>query len=199
MSDVGDDLVSGADLHKHLGRLAALYVGTVHRGPWFELLEVGPVEGQYRMVTVPADKPTRRHPTRQMGVLVDWEYPVRDAPRDAGERLRMRIGLGDRLLAPKPMRIRAAPRHAHDWRRAEVSRWPDMKGKGRHGIAETIRSMIHAGVLKQGKLLPSAVSIEAQCGVSRFLVRQALRDLAERGIVRYVQGRGYFVHGEKDE
>ncbi|MGA2513975.1 MAG: FadR/GntR family transcriptional regulator [Candidatus Limnocylindrales bacterium] len=60
-------------------------------------------------------------------------------------------------------------------------------------VAARILRVILAGHLKPGDRLPSERELGAQFGVSRTVVREAIRSLAGRGIVNVVSGRGLAV------
>lgn len=57
-------------------------------------------------------------------------------------------------------------------------------------LADTLLARIRAGALRPGDRLPSARELEREFGVSRVVVREALRGLAAKGIVRVRQGVG---------
>ena len=61
--------------------------------------------------------------------------------------------------------------------------------------AESLMSYIEASDRQPGDLLPSEASLAAQLGVSRPVVREALRTLEGRGIVQIVNGRGAVIQG----
>jgi GntR family transcriptional regulator len=52
---------------------------------------------------------------------------------------------------------------------------------------------IESGAWKPNAQLPTEADLALRFGVSKITVRQALRDLAERGYIRREQGRGTFV------
>lgn len=60
-------------------------------------------------------------------------------------------------------------------------------------IAEAIRSQIESGELPPGKKLPSERDLAATYGTARNTAREAVRLLAESGLVITDQGRGSFV------
>ncbi|EKK3975021.1 GntR family transcriptional regulator [Cronobacter sakazakii] len=64
-------------------------------------------------------------------------------------------------------------------------------------IADTLREQISAGVLKPGDALPTESALQAQFGVSRVTVRQALKQLISEQIVESVQGSGTYVKEER--
>jgi GntR family transcriptional regulator len=60
-------------------------------------------------------------------------------------------------------------------------------------VAEALAAEIAAGRFKAGDQIPSERSIAEEMGVSRMTARQALRTLAERGVVQPRVGQGTFV------
>ena len=62
-----------------------------------------------------------------------------------------------------------------------------------HQLKTILLDRISQGLWKPGEQLPTEDKLVAQFGVSKATVRQALRDLAEAGMVRREQGRGTFV------
>lgn len=60
-------------------------------------------------------------------------------------------------------------------------------------IADDIRTQIIKGKLKPGSKLPTQLELEAQHGVSRVVVREAIARLRHEGLVISHQGRGVFV------
>jgi GntR family transcriptional repressor for pyruvate dehydrogenase complex len=63
-------------------------------------------------------------------------------------------------------------------------------------IARLIADGIVAGDLRPGDMLPSERELAARFGVSRPLVREALRSVEELGLVETRPGRGSFVRSE---
>jgi len=63
----------------------------------------------------------------------------------------------------------------------------------RAGLARSLEQRILSGELAFGEKLPSERSLVADHGVGRSSVREAIRELAERGLVEIVPGRGTFV------
>jgi len=57
-------------------------------------------------------------------------------------------------------------------------------------VAEQLRSLIEAGVLRPGQRLPTEAVLAAEFGVSRATVREALRLLSAQGMVRKAKGTG---------
>lgn len=60
-------------------------------------------------------------------------------------------------------------------------------------VAEIVEAGIASGEWPAGARLPTEAELALRFGVNRHTVRQALRDLAERGLVRAVQGSGTYV------
>jgi GntR family transcriptional regulator len=60
-------------------------------------------------------------------------------------------------------------------------------------IADTLAAEIAAGRFKTGEQIPSERVIAEELGASRMTVRQALRHLADRGLVEARVGQGTFV------
>jgi GntR family transcriptional activator of glc operon len=60
-------------------------------------------------------------------------------------------------------------------------------------VAERIEGLIADGVLKSGQLLPSERRLTEKLGVSRTALREGLRLLRARGIIRTEQGKGSYV------
>ena len=60
-------------------------------------------------------------------------------------------------------------------------------------VAEALAAEITAGRLKTGDQVPSERVIAGEMGISRMTARQALRHLAERGVVQPRAGQGTFV------
>lgn len=64
-------------------------------------------------------------------------------------------------------------------------------------VQEDIRARIEGGEYSPGALLPTESELRAIYGVSRATVREALRGLAQRGIVERRQGVGTFVRNAR--
>jgi len=64
-------------------------------------------------------------------------------------------------------------------------------------LQEDLRSRIEGGEYAPSTMLPTEAELRAIYGVSRATVREALRGLAERGLVERRQGVGTFVSGKK--
>lgn len=60
-------------------------------------------------------------------------------------------------------------------------------------LAEDVETDIASGLLAPGAKLPAELELASQYGVSRVTVRRAVKDLAERGLLVVVHGRGTFV------
>lgn len=60
-------------------------------------------------------------------------------------------------------------------------------------VETAIEEAIRSGDLAQGEKLPSEMELCAQFGVSRTVMREALRMLSARGLLRIEKGRGIFV------
>lgn len=64
-------------------------------------------------------------------------------------------------------------------------------------VIDHLRHEIEIGKLKEGDQLPTEPQLEAQFGVSRTVVREAIADLRSAGFVRPLQGKGVFVSDPK--
>jgi len=73
--------------------------------------------------------------------------------------------------------------------RAETSRNPQVADV----VCERIERLIVDGVLKTGQLLPSERRLTEKLGVSRTALREGLKLLRARGIIKTEQGKGSFV------
>ncbi len=62
-----------------------------------------------------------------------------------------------------------------------------------HAVVEAIENSIRSGHLVPGMKLSSELELCQQFGVSRTVLREALRVLSGRGLVRIEKGRGIFV------
>ncbi|MEV4837811.1 GntR family transcriptional regulator [Nonomuraea sp. NPDC049486] len=60
-------------------------------------------------------------------------------------------------------------------------------------VADDVEADISSGRLTPGAKMPSELDMAAQYGVARVTVRRAVKDLAERGLLAVVHGRGTFV------
>jgi GntR family transcriptional repressor for pyruvate dehydrogenase complex len=65
----------------------------------------------------------------------------------------------------------------------------------RSEVASQLEAEVLSGGLEAGTKLPSERELAVRLGVSRPLVREALRSLVERGLVEISPGRGTFVRG----
>lgn len=63
-------------------------------------------------------------------------------------------------------------------------------------IAATLEAEIGASHYRAGDKLPTEAALSARFGVNRHTVRQALANMAERGLVRARRGAGVFVAAE---
>ena len=66
-------------------------------------------------------------------------------------------------------------------------------------IVEQVQEMIVSGQLQPGDQLPAERQLAEQFGVSRTAVREAIKSLAERGLVDILVGRGTFVTSPSHE
>src|SRR5258705_1211144 len=64
------------------------------------------------------------------------------------------------------------------------------------GIVAAIAERVLSGALVAGDRLPSERQLALEFGASRPMVREALRSLTERGLIRVEAARGAFVRGE---
>ncbi|MGW4739144.1 GntR family transcriptional regulator [Nocardia xishanensis] len=60
-------------------------------------------------------------------------------------------------------------------------------------IANEYAQLIETGALTPGTRLPSYVELAAQHGVSQIVIREAVRNLRSRGLIRSVPRRGTYV------
>jgi GntR family transcriptional repressor for pyruvate dehydrogenase complex len=60
-------------------------------------------------------------------------------------------------------------------------------------VVSQIKTMIEQGVYKKGDMLPSEKELMQLTGVSRITVREALKILAEVGLIETKKGKGSFV------
>lgn len=68
-----------------------------------------------------------------------------------------------------------------------------------HQIQQRLLEQIQSGELKPGMPMPSIERIAQRMGVSHMTVRQAIRALAEIGVIYSRQGKGTFISGIKLE
>lgn len=64
-------------------------------------------------------------------------------------------------------------------------------------VKEAFSTLIRAGNLKPGDIIPPEQKICSQLGVSRGTVRMAIGELVREGILRREQGRGTFIVGPR--
>lgn len=62
-------------------------------------------------------------------------------------------------------------------------------------IADAIESSIRKGLLRQGQQVPGTTHIARRYGVNTTYAHRALRQLADRGLVRVIPTVGTFVTG----
>jgi len=62
-----------------------------------------------------------------------------------------------------------------------------------HQLKTILLNQIETGALKPDDRLPTEEELARHCGISKITVRQALKELATKGILRREQGRGTFV------
>lgn len=74
-----------------------------------------------------------------------------------------------------------------------MSATPTLSVRSRDDLAELLGRRIADGELSPGDLLPSERILAEQFGLSRSMVREALRTLAERRLIEVVPGRGSIV------
>ena len=65
--------------------------------------------------------------------------------------------------------------------------------RSREGLADLLAKRISGGEFPPGELLPSERVLAGEYGLSRSMVREALRMLAERRLIEIVPGRGSFA------
>jgi GntR family transcriptional regulator len=65
-------------------------------------------------------------------------------------------------------------------------------------VAGVLKQAISTGEFPSGERLPSEAELTTRFGISRVTLRQALRALADRGLIRSVAGKGWFVGLEPD-
>ncbi len=66
-------------------------------------------------------------------------------------------------------------------------------------ISNQIESKIRSGEIKENEKLPSERQLASDYGVSRAVIREALRVLDEKGLIKVVVGKGNYVSLPKDE
>ena len=62
--------------------------------------------------------------------------------------------------------------------------------------AEKIKNIILDGTYKQGDRLPNEYELAEICNVSRFTIREAMKEIAMLGLVEIEKGRGTFVSNQ---
>jgi GntR family transcriptional regulator len=65
-------------------------------------------------------------------------------------------------------------------------------------VADLLDQAVAAGEFPVGERLPSEAELTSRFGVSRVTLRQALRALADRGLIRSEAGKGWFVGPGRD-
>ncbi len=65
-------------------------------------------------------------------------------------------------------------------------------------VADLLAVDIEAGEFPIGERLPSESALTARLGISRVTLRQALRALTDRGLIRSVAGKGWYVGSAAD-
>jgi len=68
----------------------------------------------------------------------------------------------------------------------------------RNRVTEELESRIFSGAYPASSMLPPERSLAIELGVSRNIVREALKELGERGLITAEQGRGTFVTRPED-
>lgn len=66
-------------------------------------------------------------------------------------------------------------------------------------VVEQIKSLVAEGIYKKGDMLPSEAELMSLTGVSRITVREALKKLAEVGLIETKRGKGSFVIIDSNE
>ena len=64
-------------------------------------------------------------------------------------------------------------------------------------VVEEIAHRILGGALREGAVLPTEPALCEEFGFSRSVIREGLKLLEERGLVRVEQGRGTTVQGAR--
>jgi GntR family transcriptional regulator, galactonate operon transcriptional repressor len=88
-----------------------------------------------------------------------------------------------------PEGLTAAPRPVLDGQRAR------RPARMASVVVEDLAHRILGGVLREGSVLPTEPALEREFGFSRSVIREGLKLLEERGLVRVEQGRGTTVQG----
>ncbi|MDI6895533.1 MAG: FadR/GntR family transcriptional regulator [Bacillota bacterium] len=66
-------------------------------------------------------------------------------------------------------------------------------------VEERLLQLINAGVVKPGDRLPSEKVLQEQLGISRAVLREALRILEAKGLLVSHQGRGRYLRGPEPD
>ncbi|HHY93625.1 MAG TPA: FadR family transcriptional regulator [Firmicutes bacterium] len=66
-------------------------------------------------------------------------------------------------------------------------------------VEERLLQLINAGLIKPGDRLPSEKTLQEQLGISRSVLREALRILEANGLVVSQQGRGRYLRGPEPD
>jgi GntR family transcriptional regulator len=78
-----------------------------------------------------------------------------------------------------------------------AARTPQGAGTASRQLAAHLRALIESGDLASGDKLPSERALAAQHNLARNTAREAIRQLAESGLVTAQHGRGVFVRGKQ--
>jgi DNA-binding GntR family transcriptional regulator len=70
---------------------------------------------------------------------------------------------------------------------------------GYRQLADELRSDIESGKYTEGRKMPTEVELQAEYGVSRHTVREALQQLLSDGLIYRIQGSGTYVSGRREE
>lgn len=60
-------------------------------------------------------------------------------------------------------------------------------------VLEEIKSRIESGIWRSGAMIPTEAELCSLFSVSRITIRKALEELAEKGYIKRIQGKGTFV------
>jgi GntR family transcriptional repressor for pyruvate dehydrogenase complex len=77
-------------------------------------------------------------------------------------------------------------------------RRPSEEPPSADSVARAMSEQVLSGVLRDGEKLPSERELAARFGVGRPLIREALRSLAELGLIETLPARGTFVRSGHD-
>ena len=72
----------------------------------------------------------------------------------------------------------------------------EKKSRAQQTAERLYNSIVAEGTLRPGDKLPNEVELSQQLGVSRATLREAIRELAARGVLEVRRGRGTFVSEE---